>query len=174
MTDWTFFAWAVGLGFLVAAAITCVVRSRRWRRRHGVPENPRQDAPGREERRRVRPYLRTGRVASDADLARVTVAAAHEDLRLWEDPWSTAAQFLIGTMLTLNFLRMSLVGDHASPGLLVFQPFLLGVLVYLPLRRRQILRRARRAIAANEERAAHAAHAHRENRPSPTWTGPLY
>lgn len=154
------YAFMGAVTLLLAATITCLALSSRWNRRHGRPNWKQRElaaeAPPSGDRRRARPYLRSGETAPDPALARLTVATAREDLRVWENPWQQLGYFLFIVAMLLNIANTALSGNASTGVLYVFLPPLAALAVYYPLKRRRAVPRARRAIEANEELAARA------------------
>ncbi len=132
----------------------------RWDRLRGRPKWKQRElaaqAPPRADRRRARPYLRSGETAPDPELARLTVATAREDLRVWENPWQQFGYFLFIAAMLFNITHMTVNGNASAGVLYVFLPVIAALAVHHPLTRRRAVPRARRAIEANEELAAQA------------------
>lgn len=165
LLDYAFMGTA---GLLLAAAITFLALGSRWNRRKGRPGWKQRElaaqAPSSADRRRVRPYIRSGETAPDPELARLTVATAREHLRVWENPWQQYGYFLFIAAMLLNVGQMLLIGNASAGVLYVFLPLLALAGAYYPLKRRRTLPRARRAIGANKALAAQA--------PDPPRNGP--
>lgn len=144
---------------LITAAV-CMALGSRWNRRNDRPNWKQRElaaqAPPRTERRRVRPYIRSGETAPAPELARLTVATARELLRVWENPWLPYGHVLFVAAMLLNLGQMILIGNASTGVLYVFLPPLAVFAVYYPLKRRRILPQARRAVEANEALAARA------------------
>ncbi|GHC95800.1 hypothetical protein GCM10007079_47670 [Nocardiopsis terrae] len=142
---------------LVAAAV-CMALGTRWNRRHDRPNRSRREpaaqAPPAADRRRVRPYVRSGEAAPDPERARLTVATARELLRAWENPWLPYGHVLFVSSILLNLGQMVLGGRVPAGVLYALLLPLTAFAVYHPVKRRRVLPPARRAIEANEALAA--------------------
>lgn len=142
--------------FLVQlAGGVCVVLALLWNRRRGRADWSERalslKAPGREEQRRVRPYLRGGGTAPDPELAYLTVRVAEQRRRRMENPWYVpgVSLFLFGA--ALNMVIRSVQSGY--PGLLWFGLAGVALSACGPYLRRLTLARADRALTANREMA---------------------
>ncbi|WP_307869208.1 hypothetical protein [Nocardiopsis sp. B62] len=143
---------------ILAALVTCLFMAFRWNRRYRGPTGGASaaEAPTREERGRVAPYLRSGETAPGPELSRLTVASARELLRVWENPWAAYGFLLYLAWMALSLGRTVWSGA-ASPGVLAaFLPVLALLALVFVLRRRRVLCRSRQAIEANADLAAWA------------------
>lgn len=140
----------------MVAALVCVARGHVWNHRRGRTHWRERalahKAPIGAERRRIRPYLRHGAPAPDPETAQLTVTAATDLNRRWQNPWyfSGMILFLLGNSVIL--IARSMVQDGSS----VF--LWLGVAAFSfaatsPFYRQAMLDRARPALAINRELA---------------------
>ncbi|GAB3706035.1 hypothetical protein [Nocardiopsis oceani] len=138
--------------------VVTAVLGARWNRQRGRPGFMHRalptDAPTSAEMSSVKPYLRSGETAPDPELARLTVSAARELLRRWDNPWQTVGLCLVLGIAILNLLQVALNLGNWLPAGFAIAALALGI--HLPLQRRRDLFRARRAIEANGDLAAEA------------------
>lgn len=162
------------LGIVVAAAAFFAVMSRRWRLRNGrppwsaligEPELSGFGGPFSPVRREANRMVSRGTAAESPEAAYVARLIARQRIRQFENPWSQALWALILLIQVPGAANAFLDTDSSSRTLLYGAATAVMLLVFTvgPFHVRRTLRRARRALEANEHRAAaHEAERERE------------